>query len=119
MSADTKELIKTHCDKHERDGRAQFSIAGIRSLLDRIASLEAALAETEKQRDNLWMAYLHSQRCFHGGVGSTNPDQRAYDDVDRAVNGNGPKDCLALAVAKRAGRRAARLSTSKQKVPGE
>lgn len=35
--------IAAHCDKHERSGRAQFSIVGIRTLLDHIAALEAAL----------------------------------------------------------------------------
>jgi hypothetical protein len=70
-----EELIKAHCDKHERSGRAQFSIAGIRALIDRIASLEAALAPFAKHiedgmdRDNYgeplpdewavgWMIYL-------------------------------------------------------------
>ncbi|MER9937471.1 hypothetical protein [Mesorhizobium sp. M0088] len=78
---------------------------------DTLASKDTALAEMRVeleritgQRDNLWMAYLHSKLCFHGAVRSTNPDQRAHNDVERAMAGSGPKHGAALNVAKHLGR---------------
>jgi len=69
-----------------------------------LASSQEEIERLTRERDNLWMAYLHAQMCFHGGVRSSNPDQMAHNDVDRALAGNGPKNGAALAAAKRAGR---------------
>jgi hypothetical protein len=76
-------------------------------LREEVASTQAEILRLTRERDNLWMALLHAKMCFHGGVKSSNPDQRAHDDVDRALAGNGPKNGAALASAKRVGRIAA------------
>lgn len=80
--------------------------------------LQAEVGRVTQQRDNLWMAYLHSRRCFHGGNGSTNPDQLARDAVDDAIAGRGPKDVTALKIAKKCGRLGAALNAGERDAQG-
>ena len=79
-------------------------IEGSRKAYALYLAAQEEIERLTRERDNLWMAYLHAQMCFHGGVRSSNPDQMAHNDVDRALAGNGPKNGAALATAKRAGR---------------
>ena len=57
MSADIRETIERitdHCAKHERSGRAQFSIEGIHRLLEHIAELEG---RTDKAGLSEWAGW--------------------------------------------------------------